>query len=195
MTITTELLSFDSADVRVGIRVAYIAGRSRVRMPIAMLTRHESRLVRPRICTPDPVGIHVAKYASRVCTLRIMAGSATFNIPKRELGVQAAAGSDTRRHKSNLPVRFRLELPLIHISACLVARRAERPLIMACLTFCGLALGRQTMGELEVEIVHFRYSLTLTPVIRRQPGRPQRHQIPAGNIDLRQVGPVMAFRA
>jgi hypothetical protein len=133
MTIATELLSFDTADTSIGVCMANVARGTRIGVPRAMITRHESQPVRAGVCALYAIRIHVARDAGRIGSLTVMTRCTALDVPSRKFRVHAAAGTNSNRHKSCLAVGFRLELALVDVTAGFVAGRTECLLIMAAL--------------------------------------------------------------
>ena len=73
MTITAELLTFDSTYPRIGVGVADVTRRTWIGMPGAMHATHVSWLVSPWVRSLDSVRIHMALEARWVGPLCIMA--------------------------------------------------------------------------------------------------------------------------
>ena len=171
MAISTELLSFNSPGTRIGIRMTDIAGRPGVRMPVAMVSGHEARFMRPGVRPFDSIRIHMTRDASRISALRVVAGCTAFDIPSGQFSMHTTAGSDSNRHKPRLSVRLWLEFCLVDIPSRCVAWSAEGLLVVACLAIGSLAFNRKTMGELEVQIVYLRRSHPLTAIVGSEPRR------------------------
>ena len=125
MTIATELLSFDSTDSRICVCMANIACGTRIGVPRAMITSHESKLVCARVRALDAVRIHMARDTGRISPLGIVTCCAALDVPPCEFCVNSSAGTDTNRHKPRLLVGLRLELALVDIAASFMAGRAE----------------------------------------------------------------------
>ena len=87
MTIAAELLPLDPAHMSIGISVTNVARRARISMPRTMLGSHESRLVSPRIRAFDTVGVHLTGNAGWIRSLRVVAGSAAFDVPPCQFGM------------------------------------------------------------------------------------------------------------
>ena len=169
MTIATELLSFDTADTSIGVCMANIARGTRIGVPRAMITRHESRLVCAGVCSLDAIRIHVARDAGRIGPLSVVTRCAAFNVPPCEFRVNSAAGTNTNRRKSCLTVGFGLELALVDVAAGIVAGRTECLLIMTALAVQFLPFNCKAMDELEIKIMDFCQTRFLTAINGSKP--------------------------
>ena len=175
MAVTAEALTFDSTDTSVCVAVTREAVRSRIAVPRSLFPRPKSFGVGSCVGSFDTVCIHMACDARWIGTFRIVTGSAGFHITPGKKGVRATSGADPESDKSRLLMCAWFEVRLIDIPTGHMARGAELLLAVACLAVRCLPLGRNPVGEFEIQVVHLQNRFPLPPVDSREARGVGRH--------------------